>query len=91
MSESKDSVFNKIVSVHEFTAAEGCSGRCNMLVPSSSWVEPLQHLTFCILVLDDGSVITGQSFCPSKSEYEPGFERKRAYDDAIVKLYELNR
>lgn len=83
------SIEDVIVSEHYFTAAEGCSGRCNMSVLPSGWVEPLNLLTFCVLVLENDYTVTGESACASPENFDPEIGRKIARQNAVSKIWPL--
>lgn len=78
-----------IASEHYFTAADGCSGRCNMNVSQDGWVEPLRLLTFCVLVLKNGYTVTGESACASPENFDAELSLKRARHNAINKAWPL--
>lgn len=78
-----------IASEHYFTAADGCSGRCNMNVIQDEWVEPLRLLTFCVLVLQNGFTVTGESACASPENFDAKLGRKIARQNAVSKVWSL--
>jgi len=78
-----------IASEHYFTAADGCSGRCNMNVYQDKWVEPLRLLTFCVLVLRNGFTVTGESACASPENFDAELGRKIARQNAVSKVWPL--
>lgn len=67
-----------------FTAADGCTGRCNGICTQDTWVEPLQKLAFCVLVLVDGSVVVGTS--QLRVGEASGTPEQYARKDALTKL-----
>lgn len=55
--------------------------------PLSADVEPLSLLTICVLVIDNGFTITGESACASPENFNPVFGQELARKDAINKLW----
>jgi len=78
-----------IASEHYFTAAEGCAGHCNMNAPVDAWVQPLQLLTFCVLVLKNGFTVTGESACASPENFDAEIGRRIARQNAVSKVWPL--
>lgn len=81
----------EIASEHYFTAQEGVMGAA-MRSGAACWDgtnNPLNLLTFCILVMRNGFTVTGQSACadPAKFNAEKGREIARA--DAIRQCWAL--
>lgn len=72
----------EIVSEHYFTAADGCSGACNMRVRQDSWVAPLNLLTFCVLILRNGFTVHGVSACASPENYNKEIGQRIARENA---------
>ena len=50
---------------------------------------PLQTLTFCILTLENGFTVTGESACASPENYNQEIGQKIAYDNAVNKIWPL--
>lgn len=83
-----------IASEHYFTAGDGCLGEWQyrfdtegrkkagemQLVPTS-----LQLLTFCVLVLQNGFTVTGESACASPENFDAEIGRKIARQNAVQK------
>lgn len=82
-------VEDSIVSEHYFTAADGCAGHCSMAVKQEGWVQPLQLLTFCVLVLHNGFTVTGESACASPENLDAEIDRKVARAKAVEKIWPL--
>ena len=78
-----------IASEHYFTAAEVCAGHCNMKVAPEGWVESLNLLTFCVLVLRNGFTVTGESACASPENFDAELGRKIARRNAEAKIWPL--
>ena len=70
-----------IASEHYFTAAEGVR-----ILPQDS---PLHLLTFCVLVLENGFTVTGESACASPENFDPELGRKIARENAVNKIWAL--
>ena len=51
--------------------------------------DPLKLLTFCVLVLENGFTVTGESACASPENFDPGIGKKIAKDNAIQKVWAL--
>lgn len=50
---------------------------------------PLQTLTFCILTLENGFTVTGESACASPENFDAEIGRKIAYENAREKIWLL--
>lgn len=50
---------------------------------------PLQTLTFCILTLENGFTVTGESACASPENFDAEIGKKIAYDNAREKIWSL--
>ena len=81
-----------IASEHYFTAAQGdqqaqedaFQGRSVQHVGS-----PLRLLTFCVLVLRNGFIVTGENACASPENFDAELGRKIARQSAIGKMWPL--
>ena len=51
--------------------------------------EPLQTLTFCILTLESGFTVTGESACASPENFDAEIGKKIAYQNAREKIWLL--
>ena len=51
--------------------------------------EPLQTLTFCILTLENGFTVTGESACASPENFDAEIGKKIAYQNAREKIWML--
>lgn len=92
-----------IASIHYFTAEEGDSGaelhrRLDTaghpfeVTPSfhkQRKSNPLQLLTFCVLVLRNGFTVTGESACASPENFDVMTGRTRARQNAEQKIWPL--
>jgi hypothetical protein len=95
---TEDRIQNIIVSEHYFTAADGCLGEWQYRADTRSTDEKpkmaptpaaLQLLTFCVLVLENGFTVTGESACASPENFDEQIGREIAYKDAIDKVWLL--
>lgn len=80
-----------IVSEHYFTAADGVNGTLakeggSLLVHEDS---PLGLLTFCVLTLNNGFTVTGESACASPENFNAEIGRKIARENAVNKVWPL--
>lgn len=50
---------------------------------------PLQLLTFCVLVLENGFTVTGESACASPENFDAEIGRKIARQNAVNKIWLL--
>ena len=50
---------------------------------------PLQTLTFCILTLENGFTVTGESACASPENFDAEIGKKIAYQNAREKIWLL--
>lgn len=79
---------SNIASEYYFTAAEGvCGATAGAVDPD--WHPSLGLLTFCVLVLENGFTVTGESACASPENYNPSIGRKIARENAINKIWPL--
>ena len=88
-----------IVSEHYFTAEQGVFGaRVDPIVRSGGAVtladvpatecKTLELLTFCVLVLQNGFKVIGDSACVSPENFDAELGRKYAREKAISKMWE---
>lgn len=79
-----------IVSEHYFTALNGAVSRTNSTasIPLSVQVA-LSQLTFCVLVLQNGFTVTGESACASPENFDAEIGKKIARDNAVNKIWPL--
>jgi hypothetical protein len=84
-----DDIEANIASVHYFTALNGVRG-----VPGSNCYEtaaevPLSLLTFCVLVLQNGFIVVGESACASPENFDAEIGRSIARANAVAKMWPL--
>ena len=81
-----DMVQANIASEHYFTAREGVYGAgTEESVPPKA----LGLLTFCVLVLQNGFTVTGESACASPENFDAEIGRKIARANAVEKIWPL--
>ncbi len=78
-----------ITSAFYFTAADGVYGASGHRPNSVRAGTALRLLTFCVLVLRDGSTVTGESACVSPENFDAELSRKIARQNAISKVWSL--
>lgn len=82
-----------IASEHYFTAADGVIGENRVRAMSEVDVDatlgPLRLLTFCVLVLQNGFTVTGESACASPENFDAGIGRKIARSNAVNRIWPL--
>ena len=83
-----------IASEHFFTAEHGVAGAMAVLelhqrTFQSCHEGTLGLLTFCVLVLRNGFVVTGESACASPENFDAEIGRKIARENAINKVWTL--
>jgi hypothetical protein len=87
-----------IASEHYFTAGDGYCGAESMSEAFNSLPEderelvvpePLDLLTFCVLVLKNGFTVTGESACASPENFDAELGRKIARQNAVAKVWPL--
>lgn len=81
-----DVVERTIRSEHYFTAFDGVTNSDQIIFDD---VEPLKLLTFCVLILQNGYTVTGQSACASPSNFDPEVGRKIARRNAVDQIWPL--
>ncbi len=75
-----------IRSEHYFTAFEGVENSDQIIFDD---IEPLKLLTFCVLILQNGYTVTGQSACASPSNFDPEVGRIIARRNAVDQIWPL--
>ena len=86
-----------IASEHYFTAADGRYGAIinetyegtELPRDDDGDLEPLDLLTFCVLVLRNGFTVTGESACVSTDNFDAELGRKIARQNAVDKMWTL--
>ena len=78
-----------ITSEFYFTAADGVEGASGHRPSSIRAGTALSLLTFCVLVLRNGSTVTGDSARASPENFNAEIGRKIARDNAVAKVWPL--
>lgn len=81
-----------ILSEHYFTAGDGYAGAAALTVEEDGVIQPpeqLDLLTFCVLILQNGYTVTGESACASPENFDAEVGRKIARTNAINKVWPL--
>lgn len=81
-----DAIEANIATEHYFTAMDGVCGNQLQVLPS---YQPLELLTFCVLVLKNGFTVTGESACASPENFDAEIGRKIARQNAVQKIWPL--
>lgn len=76
-----------ILFTHYFTAADGIRGAMPVMGKFEGKHEPLERLTFCVLILKNGFTLTGNSACASKENFQQDIGQRLARQDAVNKLW----
>ncbi|MCH7394193.1 Gp49 family protein [Acinetobacter dispersus] len=77
-----------IVDEYYFTAKDGVIGGMDSY-NAMGFHESLSTLTFCVLILQNGFKIVGQSDCASPENFNADIGRKIARENARSKIWEL--
>ena len=75
-----------IANEHYFTAAQGVVGSGGTVMSDD---DGIRCLTFCVLTLQNGFTVTGESACASPENFDAEIGRKIARDNAINKVWML--
>lgn len=89
---SLSDVEENILSEFFFTAAQGADGAAGYqqdAVQGCIGYDHLRLLTFCVLVLNNGFTVTGESACASPENFDAELGRKIARQNAVQKLWPL--
>ena len=80
------SIEAKITSEHYFTAQDGVKGAYGMPRQAPS---QLDLLTICVLVMENGFTVMGNSACASPENFDAEIGKKIARADAVNQLWPL--
>lgn len=58
-------------------------------ITDAATAQAMSLLTFCVLVLENGFTVTGESACASPENFDAGLGRKIARGKALDKLWQL--
>ena len=90
---TQDDIEANIVSEHYFMAADAIDDELNAITISHdglNGIHPsLEYMTFCVLVLKNGFMVTGESACASPKNFDPEIGRRVARDNAVQKIWPL--
>lgn len=79
-----------IASEYYFTAGQGVTSGMHMNgAPHFCYESSLDRLTFCVLVLRNGFVVTGENACVSSENFDAEIGRQEARKDAVGKMWPL--
>ena len=79
-----------IASEHYFTAGQAVGEVRSPDMPAAlKTCQALDLLTFCVLVLQNGFTVTGESACASPENFDAALGRKIARQNAINKVWPL--
>lgn len=84
-----ESILNNIKSEHFFTAEQGVVGTYNGGLEDNTIIpdrESLSVFTFCVLVLQNGFIVTGESACAYPENFNPQLGMEIAKKDAVSKI-----
>ncbi|WP_238947402.1 Gp49 family protein [Vandammella animalimorsus] len=92
-----DDIEAHIASEHYFTAADGRTGAITAGTyegrespkTGGADLQPLGLLTFCVLVLQNGFTVTGQSACADPTAFDAAIGRRVARQNAINQVWPL--
>lgn len=72
-----------------FTAAEGVMGAAQAKTEAPDGQQCLGLLTFCVLTLKNGFMVTGESACASPENFDREIGQKVARQNAVNKIWPL--
>jgi hypothetical protein len=79
-----------IASEHYFMAADGyCLVNASHINALQTMPTSLGLLTFCVLILNNGFTVTGESACASPENFDAEIGRKIARANAVQKIWPL--
>jgi hypothetical protein len=78
-----------IASEHFFTAGQGAAHAASFGAATSSALDALGLLTFCVLVLRNGFTVTGESACASPENFDAEIGQRIARANAVQKIWPL--
>lgn len=87
-------IYANIASCHYFTARDGVLGATYAAGEEADTGDAgappaLSLVTFCVLTLRNGFVVTGESACASPENFDAELGRKIARDNAVNKMWPL--
>jgi len=82
-------VEDSILFCYFFTAADGVRATQKTTARMQGKAKNLELLTFCVLVLQNGFTVTGQSACADPANYQKDIGDRLAKTDAVNKIWPL--
>ncbi len=82
-------VIANVKSEFYFTAGDGVRGASEMGTSPAGSARHLNQLTFCVLVLQSGFTVTGESACASPENFNAEIGKRIARENAIAKVWPL--
>ncbi|CAM5589230.1 Gp49 family protein [Rhodanobacter lindaniclasticus] len=67
----------------------GSDAKADDFQPPVGAQNPLNQLTFCVLILRNGFTVTGESACASPENFDVALGRKIARQNAVAKIWPL--
>lgn len=84
-----DRIRQVVVDEFFFTGAQGISANYPIPAHSIDLPDGVKTLTFCVLVLQNGFTVTGESACASPENFDAEIGRKIARQNAEQKIWAL--
>ena len=84
-----EDVIANVKSEFYFTAGDGVRGASEMGTSPAGRARHLEQLTFCVLVLQSGFTVTGESACASPENFNAEIGRHVARENAVAKVWPL--
>lgn len=85
-----DAIEANIASVHYFIASDAIQHENSVHEHKGGWLlGATQVLTICIVQLNNGFVVTGESACASPENFDVEIGRKIARQNAVAKVWAL--
>ena len=78
-----------IANTYFFTARQGVNASGVDYDISHENYKSLSLLTFCVLILNNGFIVTGESACASPENFDAEIGRKIARQNAVTKIWSL--
>lgn len=79
----------KIADCYYFTAENGVLDAKEDMTILTGYHSQLKLLTFCVLILRNGFIVTGESACASPENFNAEIGRKIAFENARNKIWHL--
>ena len=87
---TSDHIKSKVLGTYFFTGLDGAASVLpDLATIKNQEVQSLSLLTFCVLVLENGFTVTGESACASPENFNEQIGRDIAYENAIDKVWLL--